>query len=427
MKTSKRNRLLGLALVSSCSLFSANNVLAAAGDDIANRATISFSVGGAAQTDIGSSPTGNTSGAGTDTVFKEDRVINFTVVRGGATSQAVPNAILQAVEYTLTNNGNGDQGFLLKGLNNADATVDPHGGSTDIFEPTSVQTFIENGTNPGFQFAEDTVAFVATLAPLANQVVYVVSSIPLTQSDGTTALLNNDVAVMTLVAQVAVSPSTGIAADAIANDDNGNVSPGGNGFTNATANVAAGTVNNIADDPATEQVVFNDAAGTQNGAGGTGAIKNAQHADDSSYTIQTATLTVTKTSTALWDPVNNASNPKSIPGAYVTYSVSIVNAVGAADAALTTLSDVLPATLALDPDFVTNDGATPTSAAGAGIRVVKGATTIFCTGAADADGCAYTGGVGGTITVDLSHATFAAIMPLAGNETVTVEFNAIVQ
>ncbi|MBE9564929.1 MAG: hypothetical protein IMF17_06760, partial [Proteobacteria bacterium] len=135
MKTSKRNKLLGLALLSSFSLFSATNVLAAAGDDIANRATLSFSVGGSAQSDIGSSPLGNTSGAGADTVFKEDRVINFTVVRGGATTLVAPNATLQAVDYTLTNLGNGDQGFLLKGLNNIDTTADPFGGaSTDIFD-----------------------------------------------------------------------------------------------------------------------------------------------------------------------------------------------------------------------------------------------------------------------------------------------------
>lgn len=434
MKTSKRNKLLGLALTGGFCLFGASNTFAAAGDPILNRATINYDVAGSAQTLIESGTgAGNASpgvGNGSDTSFVEDRAINFTVVRGGVTGTVVPGGTLQSVQYTLTNNGNGPQGFLLKGLNNPDATADPFGGTADEFDASLVQTFVEDGTTPGsFQSVEDTAAFVASLAAGASVDVYVVSTIPLVDS-GANPLVNTNVAVMTLVAQVAIDGSTGIAADAVIADDNGNTSPGGTGFTNGAENVAAGVAVTNADNTATEQVVFNDAAGTQDGTGAAGATQNAQHADDSSYTVQAAALTVTKASAALWDPVNLATSPKSIPGGYVRYTITIANAAGAADADLTTLSDVLAAALDLDADFGDGTAANnPTSAVGDGIQIthVDNAVTNFCTGAADADGCDYTGGAGGTISVDVNAVMGAADAQLSAGESLTITFNVIVQ
>lgn len=433
MKTRNRNKLLCLALAGSCSLFGASNALAAAGDTIANRATLSYDVGAVNQTVIESGTgAGNSTpgvGSGSDTNFIEDRLINFDVVRGGATGTVVPGGTLQSVQYTLTNNGNGAQGFLLKGLNNPDGTADPFGGTNDEFDGSSVQTFVEDGTTPGFQPAEDTAAFVATLAAGASVDVYVVSTIPLVDS-GANPLVNGNVAVMTLVAQAAINGSTGIAADAIVADDNGNTSPGGTGFTNGTANVTAGVAASIADDPSTEQTVFGDAAGTQDGTGAAGAASNAQHADDSSYTVQTAALTVTKASAALWDPVNLATNPKSIPGGYVRYTITIANGAGAANADLTTLSDVLAAALDLDPDFGDGTAANnPTNAVGDSVQIthVNNAVTNFCTGAADADGCTYAGGPGGTLSVDINAVMGAADAQLAAGESLTITFNVIVQ
>lgn len=425
MKTSKRNKLLGLALVSSCSLFSANNALAAAGDSIANRATISFSVGGTAQTDIGSSPAGNTSGAGSDTTFLEDRVINFVVSeQDGATVNVAPSATLQVQRFQVQNTGNGVQDFLLLARNRTTGTNDPHSVSTDIFDVTAEQVFVDVNANGTYEPGTDTTVFIDELAAGAtSEMIFIVSTIP-----DNVSVSNGDVAVMALVAQVAVGGAAATEGAAINNDNNNHVSPAGT-YSNGGTAVLAGTANNVADDPTAVETVFNDPAGTSvDSTGAADAAQIGQTSADHSYTVQAAALTVTKTSAALWDPVNNASNPKSIPGGYVTYSVSIVNAAGAADAALTTLSDALPATLDLDPDFVTNVGpGNPTNVAGDGIEVTKGVTTIYCTGVADGDGCDYTGGAGGTITVDLSNATFAGIMPLAATETVTVNFNAIVQ
>lgn len=434
MKTSKRNRLLGLALTGGFSLFGASNAFAAAGDTISNFATLSYDVGGAAQTVIESGEgTGNSVpgvgvavGSGITTDFVEDRLINFDVVRGGVTGDAVPGGTLQSVQYTLTNNGNAAQGFLLKGLNNADGTADPFGGSNDEFDATSVQTFVEDGTTPGsFQPAEDTAAFVATLAAGASVDVYVVSTIPLVDS-GANPLVNGNVAVMTLLAQAADNGSTGVAGDAIVIDDNNHASPGGLGFTNGTADVTAGVaVPSVPDNPATEQVVFGDAAGTADGA------NDAQNSDDSSYTIATAALNVTKASAALWDPVNEDSDPKSFPGAYVRYTVTIEN-TGTVAADLTTLSDVLAAALDLDPDFVDGVGATPapTSAAGDSIQIthVDNSVTSYCTGSTgDTDGCGYVGGPGGTLSVDVNAVMGATDAQLAAGESLTITFNVIVQ
>lgn len=433
MKTSKRNKLLGLALTGGMSLIGASSVYAAAGDPIANRATLNYEVSGSPQaliesgTGAGNSIPGATNGS--DTIFVEDRVINFDIVRLGATGNATPLGTLQPVTFRLTNNSNAAQGFLLKGLNNADGTVDPWGGTNDEFDATLIQTFVESGTIAGFD-ATDTAAHVSTLAAGASVDVYVVSTLPLNDTGGN-PLVNGNVAVMSLVAQAAIDGSTGIAADAIVADDNQHASPGGTGFTNGTADVTAGVAGPpTPDDPANEEVVFGEAAGTQNGAGGADVASNAQHSDDSSYTILTAALNVTKASQAWWDPVNLDVNPKSFPLAYIRYTITVEN-TGTVAADLTTLSDVLPATLDLDPDL--GDGsAANTATVGAGVSVqvthVQNAVTNSCTGAGDVDGCTYAGGPGGTLTVDINAVMGGAPnAQLAAGESLTIVFNVIVQ
>jgi len=440
MKTSNRNKLICLALTGSFSLFGASNALAAAGDNIANRATLSYDVGTVNQTDIESgSGAGNSTpglGAGNDTDFLEDRIINFTVTREGASVQVVPGGAQQAIPYLVDNTGNGTHGFLLAGVHNSGA-LDPHGSAvSDDFTPTTIETWVDVDDNGIFLPATDNVAFIASMTPAAANVrVFVVSDIPLVD-DALNPLVNGDIAVMSLVAQATGGVSTGIAADAIVADDNSNTSPGGT-FTNTAAVVAAGVAATNPDAPATMETVFNDTAFTDpvtgitiDATGGNDADQNAQQSSYSSYTIQSASLTVTKASVALWDPINLATSPKSVPGGYVRYTITIANAVAAADADLTDLQDVLTAALDLDPDFGDGTAANnPTNAAGDGIRIthVDNAVTNFCTGVADADGCDYTGGAGGTIDVDINAVMGAADAQLSAGESLTIEFNVIVQ
>ena len=430
MSTIITNRLfrISAALTGAVGLFGATNVFADANDDISNRATLQYSVGSATPIVIESNQTGNSTpgvGNGGDTVFKEDRVINF-VVASSATGNVIPNTALQATAFTVTNNSNATLDFLLQGSNNADGTADPFSASLDEFDGTVIQTFVEDGTTVGFQAAEDTATFITGLAEGTNQIVYVVSTIPLNDTSDN-PLVNGNVATMTLVAQAAENGGTGDGTSAIMNDNNDNASPGGAGFTNGAATLTTAVVAGTPDDPLAMDTVFFDPAGTQDGTGAADVIKNSQHSANSSYTIQSAELTVTKVSVALWDPVNLNVNPKSIPGAYVRYTITIANAVGAADADLTTLSDTLVAVLDLDPDFTNGSvGNVATSAAGESVQIthVDNLVTNFCTGAADADGCTF---ASPTLSVDINAVMGAVDAQLTAGESLTITFNVIVQ
>ncbi len=453
MKTSKRNKLLGLALTGSFGLLGATNAFAVAGVNISNTATLGYDVGGTQQTVIESAAgAGNSTpgvGNGTPTDFMEDRVINFTVTRE-AFATPVPGSTQQAVPFLVDNTGNGTHGFLLAGVHNLGA-LDPAGsGNSDIFTPTTIETYVDANDNGILDPAEIVAsgAFIPTLAPATAPVrVFVVSDIPL-NSRVPNPLVTGDVAVVSLVAHPAETAlgsgsTTGIAADAIVIDDNSNFSPGGT-FTNGTEVVpdASGSAATVADNPATMQTVFNDTATTDIVTGATidanGVVdvnQNAQQSAYSSYTIATAALTVSKDVSpagALWDPINSAVSPKSIPGAYVTYTITISN-TGAANADLTTLTDTLAAALDLDPDFVTNSGpGNPTGILGQSFRLThSNGAVAFCTGDvadADLDGCSYTGGAGGSISANINTVMGGAPdATLATGESLTIEFNVIVQ
>ena len=60
-------------------------------------------------------------------------------------------------------------------------------------------------------------------------------------------------------------------------------------------------------------------------AGDTDGVRDGAHSDDDAYRVQTATLTVTKTSTVISDPFNGTTVPKRIPGAVIEYCVTVEN------------------------------------------------------------------------------------------------------
>ncbi|MCK4833308.1 MAG: hypothetical protein KAT12_00985 [Gammaproteobacteria bacterium] len=466
MKTSKRNKLLSLALTGGLGLFSASNAFAAANDDISNTATLSYEVGTVLQTVIESAGgVGNATpgvGAGTPTLFKEDRVVNFTVVReAGASRPVAPGSTdvtANAVPFLIQNLGNAPLGFLLKGVHNL-AGTDPYTAGTDIFTPINIRTYVDINDDGIYTLAGDgAVEFVGSLSatPGVNFVrVFVISDIPTLRTAGT-GIQDNDLAVVSLVAQVSVDGTTGIAADAIVSDDNGNTSPGGT-FSVAGL-VGPGAVVDIIDDPATMQTVFNDPAGTEDGAGtAPGVIQNGQHADASSYIIQTAALTVAKSSEVIYDPLNldsfTAGNfPKAIPTAYIQYTITVTNDPAAgASADLTTLVDAIAVTgtaaVALDVNLLDSGkalGATlnfPGDEEGGLVTAVRVDTLgtarpsqglSYCLSAV-ADGCTYSGGLNGSVSVDFSAVAGMAVEAgytageLKPGESVEIVFNVIVQ
>lgn len=288
----------------------------AAGTDIKNTASISYSVGAVGQTDIYSTPTGNslpgvpgTSGAPTvaasETKFVVDKKIDLTVTEG-ADVNVVPGAPAQGITYTLTNTGNSTEFFKV---------VESQIGS-DNFDTTACDI-----SAPGLT-GTDTISLAAD----ANATVTVSCNIPAsspTVKDG-------------------ASSNIDLKATAVTNTG------GATAYTEtAGADTAAGVEVVLADSNATS----GDALTTDGGA------RNASHSAVNTYNVSTADLSVQKTSAVTNMVINGASDntdPKRIPGATIQYTILVSNKSGAADHLV--IEDILPNTLEFVSCALTGDG-----------------------------------------------------------------------
>jgi uncharacterized repeat protein (TIGR01451 family) len=261
-----------------------------AGTSISNQATVDYTVGNVNQPDVNSNTT----------TFVTDRRILVTVAEvGNAYTDVAPGQTGQVLTYTVTNNTNAVMDFRLAATQQATNASDPFGG-TDDFDVTSLQVFVDSNGNNTYDGA-DTAGFVDELAADGTVSVFVVADIPIGQANGNSA---------------------GVTLTAIAADS------GGAGLGSDSTQTAG------AETPGTIDTVFGDIAGD------TDAARDGQHSDTDAYRIQTATLTVTKTSTVISDPFNNTTNPKRIPGAIVEYCVTVQNA-GSSAATAVVVTDVL--------------------------------------------------------------------------------------
>ncbi len=255
-----------------------------AGVDIDNTASISYSVNGANQTPIASAPgVGNSTPgtAGIPTTFKVDKKIDLLVTTGGP-ANATPSATGQPITYVLTNEGNSTESFNLT----PSGTV---GG--DQFDSSACTVTIPT-TLP------------VSLAPDATQDVTVECTIPAASATVT----NGATSIIDLLAEA-------------------------NGVSETAGADTAGSVD----------TVFADDVGTATDvAAGNAGVRNANHSATNTFTINTAQLTVAKTSAVISDPTGGA-NPKRIPGAVVRYTVTVSNAaVPAVTATGIQISDVIP-------------------------------------------------------------------------------------
>ena len=337
-------------------LFGSASVFAAAGDNIANRATINYDVGTVAQTLIESSPSGNTTpGAtnGTDTVFVEDREINFGIADANSAYNAYSAGQTDAyLTFTLQNDSNQTLDFLLAAI---DTDLDTYGGGADDIDVDagSLEVYVEDGTTVGFQSAEDTAVFVDELAPTASVTVYIVGDIPASATNGQTAGY-------ALVAQAAAggTDTPAINENVITNagaeimrDDNGNISPAGTfGNSGNSRTTAAVLAVDVADTVGVMDTVFGDPVGGAAEDWSTAltqdALSNGQASDSDAFSVNAADLTITKTSAVFSDPVNGlasvpGNNPKAIPNAVIEYTLTIANGVGASDAVSVAITDDL--------------------------------------------------------------------------------------
>jgi uncharacterized repeat protein (TIGR01451 family) len=156
-----------------------------------------------------------------------------------------------------------------------------------------------------------------------------------------------------------------------------------------------------------------------NGAGTDNIARSGTFTDRSSWQVSAALLTVTKTAVVYSDPYNGTTNPKAIPGAVITYTITVANGPGAATATNVTISDSLnaeitsvPAHLAFATQFT--DGVNA-CAAGQGIVVNNTCNTNL----SDGDNANWNVTAANTVT--------AGGLTLAPNSNAVVKFQAVIQ
>lgn len=385
----------------------------ASGTSISNLATLSYTVSGTTQTNIGSSVGGNTAGAGTATTFLVDNKVNLSVLEtGSAVTSVVQGTSNQVTTFSVTNLGNTAQGYTLVGANVAGVNI---AGTADGIDVTNLRVFVESGATAGFQAGEDIATAISTLAADGTITVYIVADIPIGATNGQQANVSLTATTTTTGTAIAVVEHTGV------------------------------------DNPAVVEIVFANAATVELEFVGNSAARNALGTARDAYRIASAVISVAKTSLLICDPFNGSGTTrKNIPGAIVRWTITISNAAGAgASATLAQVTDTLNANTTFDANLVTGAGdpatttsctsasGTPESAAGSGFKIdvtgdtrtggSGGAFPAFLTTAANADGATAASGV---VTIDYSQALPAGGSYVAGelkaNESVIVYFNATI-
>jgi uncharacterized repeat protein (TIGR01451 family) len=267
------------------------------GTVISNTATVDYRVGGVDQVDETASAT-----------LTVDRKINFVVNRvSDPTTTVVPGETRAVIAFDVTNLSNDTIDLVLAAAQAAG----------DDFDADSVTIHVDNGDNV-FNAGDAATQLIDEIGEDATVRVYVVSDIPLGQSNG-------DLATLTLSATAHVG--------------------GGAGAQGAVLNATSGTNTTGVD------TVLADGSGSDDSA------NDGVYTARGSYTVTAATLTVSKTNRVIDDPVNGTTDPKAIPGATVEYCIAVSNGAGSATATNIVISDVLPADLTFVSGSIRINGA----------------------------------------------------------------------
>ena len=346
----------------------------AAGEDIVNRASVSFTVLGSGQT-VESSPTGNSTpgaGAGTDTLFMVDRRVDLTVseLSSGYTT-VLAGQTQQVLGFRVTNTGNDTFDIDLSTFDQSGG-AGPFGG-TDNFDAivSGAEIYLDDGSTAGVLDAGDTAAtaiddLVADdgSGTVGTAIVWVVRNIP---STGPGSNLG-DLSVIHLVAEARDATTGGALPDNTGDND----------------------------DPALVQNVFADGAGTAP----SDAASDARHSGDDGYLLEVAELSITKSSQVVSDPTGAvAPLAKAIPGAVIEYTITIDN-TGSAQATNVTLTDDLTLEIATNGTVAFDADA---YGIGQGVQLeVNGGGATPLTNAADVDAGQFVGNVVtvGGVTLD---------------------------
>lgn len=327
----KRTRLATLLLSVAFAALTAQTALAVgtpACTPIANTATVTYKVGNNFQAPASNDPAENE--------FIVGNKINFTVTNDVATDVPVtPAETGRELSFTVTNTGNANQTFLMSW---SDGATNSHTGSADN----------SNMLTPGVDSLGTASIFTGVLAPGENQVVKIIADTPATPS-------NNDVAVYVM---------TGTAYKV----DGATVEAQGSG-KDITSSVGSCVADIVFADSDTDTL--------------SGSARNGKDSDVGAFivTADQDFLTVAKTSAVYSDPINGSGlGAKLIPGAVVTYTITLTNGSLTTAASTVSISDTLDGNLAFGNNDTTapygsslgayRDGATDCNGDGANFRVL---------------------------------------------------------
>ena len=291
-----------LALILAPAYAAAAPVGTAANSDISNSVTVTYNVGGVAQTPV-------TSAAD---IFKVDRKIDLVVTTQDSSAVVVTPGQTNAVTtFTVTNNSNATIDFLLAATQQAGGTAKFTGNDTT--DVSNVRVYVETNGSAGWQAGDTLATSLAAVASGDAATVYVVSDVPVGAAQGAQATV-----ILTAQAASGATATTGYA---------------GTGGT-AISQTPVGTANG----KNTMETVFADAqAEAQTGDG----LKDGKHAARSDYKVDTAQLSVAKYSRVVSDPFSGAASPRAIPGAVVEYCIVVQNTSTTVDATSVSVSDTV--------------------------------------------------------------------------------------
>lgn len=333
------------AAIAALSASSAYAQQTAAGTPINNQASVSYNVGGSASTVQSNTAT-----------FLVDKKVNLAVAEVGGTPTSVSLGENDRVTtFTITNLTNDVQDFRLIGDQNFISV--PLLG-TDDFNVTTIRVFVD-GNNNGVYDVTDTATFIDELAPDGIRTVFIVANVPNSP--------NQNTAIVSLIAVAAAGTGTGsLGADL--------------------------TATLLAETPSVVDVVFADGADLGDLA------RNGRGRAYDSYILDTATVSLVKSSAVIYDPINLAILPKAIPGAIVRYCITVDNA-GPGLATGVNVTDVLPANLTFNTGSIAVGG-----------LAVLGSCVLGSAEDDDAVGADETDTVGGSY--DAGTRTIRGVLPL---------------
>ncbi|MFU7528123.1 hypothetical protein [Qipengyuania sp. ASV99] len=317
-----------------------------AGDSITNNVSVSFEVGGEAQTEVTASDT-----------FTVDRRIDVNVNFTGATPVSVsPGQDRAVLSFDVTNLSNDVIDLDL-------STVLSAGTAANI---ENITIYLDANGDGALQQSEIDAGAITFLDEVAADDGAGTETISvLVVADITTGAVNADTFDIVLVADAYEAGAAGLGTEIV-------------GLTSADANTAG------------EDTVLADGTGTAEEAANSG-----DHSDTGQFEVAGALVSVVKSSRIISDPVNGASNPKAIPGAVIEYCIAVSNAASAATATAVNVSDDLPA----DVTFTENDfGIFVDGAAAIDDNGTPGDVSddiAVCSGGTDAEGGAASYNVGG--------------------------------